>query len=110
MHVDYVVVDLPVRDEISLLLPCRGTIHRALSGGRSFSSDISATRNNCHPDRSGRLFPPLADASAGRAMEGSAPADALFQFPISIFHFLVSNFYFLSSRATRLPRDTQWNT
>src|SRR5258708_12128020 len=25
----------------------------------------------CHPDRSGRFFPPLANASAGRAVEGS---------------------------------------
>jgi hypothetical protein len=41
--------------------------------GRSFSSDITAHHYpHCHPDRSGRFFPPLANASAGRAVEGSA--------------------------------------
>jgi hypothetical protein len=57
-----------------------------LSAGCSFFGGRSATcpdydrelRHNgppaphCHPDRSGRLFPPLANASAGRVVEGSA--------------------------------------
>jgi hypothetical protein len=41
----------------------------------------------CHPDRSGRLFPPLANASAGRTVEGSAFCllTLRFRFLVSLF-------------------------
>jgi len=44
--------------------------------GRSFSSDIVAHPAFWHPDRSGRFFPPLANVSAGRAVEGSVSRSA----------------------------------